>query len=120
MTSRWSREKLNGVTALLRSAGEERWPQLAVELGIRKGAPKHFIKGWKYDDPTKATASHYDFESVPWHDESRSVVVVENPFYSVNEVFRKEFVDKELPVFGRFIEMDEEVAMKLLVLGATP
>lgn len=112
----WSREKLDRVSAAI-LASADRWPELATELGVREGTPKHVIKGWRYDDPTKATASHYDFDSIPHHDESRGVVVVENPFSSVSAVFKREFVDREYPVFGRFLEIDEDVAMKLLVLG---
>lgn len=115
--SPWNREKFNRVTRALQEAGLPEWPRMCLELNIRNGSPRFLVNRAHYDDPSKATASHYDFSSVPWHDEVRDVIVIENPFLVSLAVLNNQHVDPSFPVLGPFVEMDAETATKILVLG---
>lgn len=106
----YTQENLNKVTGILLAAGLEKWPMLCRELNIRDGRPDHVIVDWKYG--SKPTADHYEFKSRPRYDQTRNVVVVENPWSTLQSA-----KDPELPVLGPYIEIDAEVAMKILILG---
>lgn len=110
----FSRENLNKITEIFRSAGVEQWPRLCKELNIRKGTPKNVIVDWIYG--SKPTADHYKYEARPYHDPDKNVVVFESPWPGPLEVL-KQMNDPEYPVFGGYLEIDSEVAAKILVLG---
>lgn len=113
----WTLEKLNKVTEILGAAGERDWPRLCAELHVRAGNPHRVIASVKYGN--RAVAGEYEFKSIPRYDEGGKVVVVENPWSTAHAVV-KQMHDPQHPVFGSYVEIDADVAMKLLVLGATP
>ena len=104
----WDEEKLGRITELIRSAGSRRWPEICVKLNIRKGFPLNVIAGAKYG--SKATADEYLFRTTPRYDDTRNMVIVENPWH----------IWESLPVVGKYIEFDAELAIKILVLGEIP
>lgn len=111
----WTQENLNKITGILLAAGLEKWPTLCRELNIRDGRPDHVIVDARYG--SKPTADHYEFKSRPRHDQARDVVVVENPWSTLQSVAVQMAKGPEIPVLGPYIEIDAEVAMKILVLG---
>lgn len=110
----WNRENLEKITSALRAAGTESWPRLCKELGIRSGRPNNVIVDATYG--SKTTADYYQFEPNPYYDESKNLVVVENPWSTVHSVVMQQR-NFDYPVFGGYIELDAEVAIKILVLG---
>jgi hypothetical protein len=121
MENLWNKENLQKITKILEEKGIENWPKICVELKISKGNPAWHVKKAYYS--TKATADSYDFEKSARYDKIRSVVVVENPWLGLpasqvlnnsHDPLPPDYLDI---IFGSFIELDAEIARKILVLG---
>lgn len=108
----WTQENLNKVTGILLAAGLEEWPVLCKELNLKSGRPNGIIVNVIYG--SKSTADHYEFEPRPWHDETRNVVVVKNPWSTLQSLAK----EPQLP--GPYVEIDADIAMKILVLEHVP
>lgn len=113
----WTQENLNRVSEILKCSGEANWPRICVELNVRTGNPNHVVASVKYGN--RAVADEYEFRSIPRYDEAKGVVVVENPWSTAHAVFKKT-QDPNYPAFGKYIEIDADLATKLLVLGGVP
>ena len=111
----WTQDNLARISSILLAKGIENWPKLCIELKISNGDPAWGVKNAYYS--TKAVADYYDIEEYARYDKIKNVVVVENPFSTVRQVVNNLFVNSDFPVFGNFIELDADVARKILVLG---
>lgn len=115
MENLWSKENFRKITKILEEKGIENWPKICVELKISKGDPAWGVKNAYYS--TSAVADHYDIEEYPRYDKIKNVVVVENPFSVARQVVNNIFGHPDFPIFGKFIQLDAEIARKILVIG---
>lgn len=112
-TSLWSEKDFEKISDLLERKGVENWIVLCKELSIRKGLPGYVVTDAHYGN--KPTADKYDFEKTPRYDPVKKVVVVRNPFSSVMLLVIHR--NKADIVCSEFVEIDEEIARRVLVLG---
>lgn len=124
----WTRDNLDRVSEILKTEIGRRaesllakrrdkqspFPQILDDFcekhDIRPGSPEWFVKNAHYG--TDVVADWYDIEEFPVHWEWKNAVVVKNPFFSIERHYsRKTFLNY------KFLEMDEDFAKKILVLG---
>lgn len=115
MENLWNKENFHKITKILKEKGLENWPKLCVELKINKGDPAWGVKKAYYS--TGVVADYYDIEEYPRYDKIKNVVVVENPFTTAQQIVNNHYANPDFPVFGPFIQINAEVARKILVLG---
>lgn len=114
----WTQENMNRITEILKCSGEANWPRICVELNVRTGNPNHVVASVKYGN--RAVADEYEFRSIPRYDEAKGVVVVENPWFATVHSAISQMHDPNYPAFGKYIEIDADIAVKLIVLGSVP
>ena len=114
----WTQENLNRVSEILKCSGEANWPRLCSELNIRSGMPEHIIVSAKFGN--RAVADEYEFRSIPMHNKEKDTVVVENPWFNTVHSSTRRMHDPNCLIFWPYIEIDADMAMKILVLGSVP
>jgi hypothetical protein len=118
----WTHETLNKVTQVLSGAIDPPLPaqnnqpfrptwevlsEFFMEHNIKTGTPDICVRKAYYNSG-RAVADHYDFEEAPKHYERNDTVVVLNPFFGMNSNDSR---------YGKWLEMDADLAKKFLVLG---
>lgn len=120
----WTRETLDRLSEILKGAiGPpfavqqsqplprppylEVWREFCIEHNFKPGSPDWYVKKAYYG--SDVVADRYDVEEVPIYWEWKNTVVVLNPFFD-----RKSEHDF---LKYKWLEIDEELARKFLVLG---
>jgi hypothetical protein len=114
----WTQENFQRLTELFRAAGQDKWSQICSNLNIKKGFPLNIIASAKYGN--KTTADEYFFKSMARYDEFRNVVVVENPWAENFRHVARYSLENNYPFPSEYIELDADVAVKILVLEYVP
>jgi hypothetical protein len=88
----------------------ETWREFCGRYDIQPGSPEWYVKKAYYG--RDVVADRYDIEEFPVYWDWKNSVVVRNPFFAEDS--------KEEPLKWRWLEIDAELAMKILVLGFIP